>query len=526
MKRFWLPLLTTVVLFALLAACGDDTQQNDGNAEVSEVGRGMLAQLGSVLAVNNALSNFGEELGERLETTPFRVFPMLVESIQHGTTHVNFLYSDEWMDWQGNAFDSRIAMDVTLVSDSSNSNFRLFGDIDFGESFDFSAYLDNERLAIRSDLLGEDYYGVVFATFAQDLARMTEEIGLDFGVAEIIESMMGSFESIGSGASQSNDEYLRLFFDFMRNAEETPVDVDINTARGTVTARRVSYVITMQDLAGFLGNFLSLMEQDGSLSGIFGNPLQSATMGVSPYVFENTAIAEIRYLISLLEQSGGDISVAFYIGARDRLLRVTADATFTVERQPVRLALQLDLGENATDIWRIEMNATSGITTNSIHIAWDMNQNSGRYVHTITMSIFERGFTETVVISSDWNPTSGDFVLSYGFDGHSEEFLRGNFIATGDTFRFQTRISEEDWHGNRTEFILEISTESDANIGNVEFVNIGDFSFVELEALVNAIASMNLIGNMHGDFDFDWDDFDWGDLDWDDLVWDNIVWAE
>jgi len=521
MKKFGLLLVSLVVFLSLFSACNNDTVPVGGvdgggvnNAAEGRGGRddGVLSALGSALALNNAMSSFGDELAERLNTTPLKAFGLLVNSLEYGTTTVDFTHSNEWTSWNGGTHGSSSSGNFVFIADERNLDYALHGDITVdGETVDFSAYINMDRLAIGSSLIGGTY-GVNYSTIRQDLRHLHNEFGLDYGIsASDLDMIADFFESYmdvlneAANASLESDEYFRTFVDFMLNSEQVSENVDVTAGGQTVNARRVAYNFTGASLANFLRDLLNVFENDESMIAIYGNPLMAEAYGMS----HADMIREMRNLIREFEREVvGDFSIAFYIGARDRLVRIDINGTIKTFDEEVQFGVAFDLGNSATDTWRMDVSFDDGWNSGTVRAVWEIQEVGGRHVHEISMRDPRTG---TMSFTSDWNPSSGDFIFSLSEDGWNDELLRGNFVTSGGTFRLSFNIEERNsWRDSDT--FIEISTARGANIGNVDFISIGDITMDMVEGIVNDLFGFG--GGWDDSWDIDWDDFDWDDFDW------------
>ncbi|MDR0273668.1 MAG: hypothetical protein LBI27_10175, partial [Clostridiales bacterium] len=176
MKKFFAALISLILIFSLLTPFGvvaSENTETEAAEAVSSERPGFFASLSSGLALSRAMSNLDAELTERISTTPFQGFGMLMDSLEYGTTNLNYYNRREWTNSRTDT--TRVTENsgkFTLQSDMSNMNFALSGEIGDGdENIDFEAYIDSQRFAVSSSWFGDEIYGINFATFGQDFAR-------------------------------------------------------------------------------------------------------------------------------------------------------------------------------------------------------------------------------------------------------------------------------------------------------------------------------------------------------------------
>jgi hypothetical protein len=157
----------------------------------------------------------------------------------------------------------------------------------------------------------------------------------------------------------------------------------------------------------------------------------------------------------------------------------------------INLSMSLDLGTSATDIWVLEIETTDRWGHFFMEMTWDFRYERGEYVHTLTVNINDDGWREQFQLIISWNPTRGDFdivrVERVGRDTWTDEILSGNFIVREDgTFRLQFDHEYDGWSW-REEFSFDIFTETRADIGDVEFVNIDRWTQALLDQIEDAL---------------------------------------
>jgi len=417
------------------------------------------------------MTNFGAEFAERMETTPFTALPMLAKALENGTTNVGFTYSDRW---------SNMEMKTTLLSDAANLNFALRGDVTVdGTNIDFSSYINDKRFALSSSLLGGEYYGVVYETAVQDVSRLAGELGID--VSEI-EETLGAVVEYLNALIESADEFealdselMELMFAFMRKAEQAPEDVG--------GARRIAYSFTMAEFTNFYRDLVDFYDNNSgtifAMLDFLDVPAIADEVGMNRAELEREYFNITRSAITEMEKMGGNMTIAIYIGARDRLEKIEMSGTIEVMGETVGFDVTLDLGNSATAPWTLSASATDGYDTHSFELIWSITSGTSN-VHTIAVPGL---FT----LVSDWNPASGAF--SMGVAEFLPEFISGSMTVSGDTFSFA--YSYEDT------FDISVSTSRGANIANVNFKNIGQMSFAELESVVTNAIGVLMAGMMY-----------------------------
>ncbi|MDR0273669.1 MAG: hypothetical protein LBI27_10180 [Clostridiales bacterium] len=491
MRKFGLLFVSLVVVLAMLSACNQDITSVDG-AEEEEV-----MQLGSAIALRNAMGNFGEEFQERIATTPFQAFGMLIESLTNGTTAVDISYRDEWTSWDGTSYVTSFGGNFVLQSDLGNEEYALSMNINAdGQTIDLMLYLNNERLAASSSLVGE-VYGIDFATFREDLNRFGTTFQINTAeltaVADMIDEYVNMMNEYAATASVSieDDPYARAATDYFRNNEFIPENIEITVGNETVMARRVAYNITVDGFAALMREWVVLFENDPMIAGLYDNEMFDEIYRQAYGMTYSDVMSDFEVAIDIIESElNGDAVVTFYIGPRDRLLRIEMTGTFTDNyAEKYELSMVVDLGGSATDTWRMDIAVSDIYETSTVSMVWDMRESGGQHMHSISMSVNENGnITNLGKLTSDWNPSTGIFVFSFADDWQTEEFLRGNFITSGGTFRLSFNFSESG-NGQSSDLSVEISTSRGTNIPPVNYRNFAD---ITMESVVQIMTGLGL----------------------------------
>jgi len=247
----------------------------------------------------------------------------------------------------------------------------------------------------------------------------------------------------------------------------------------------------MPAIANFLREYADLMENDENVNSLFdmfvNSPQFSEEIGVSPESLKDETLNIYREAANELENNvTGEITIAFFVGANDRLLQLSLDALVETEYNKFVLGVSLNTGASATDTWRLNVSFDDGWDDGTFTISWEIRETDGRHINVISADARGDDWAEKVSMTCDWNPTTGVFALTTIGDGSTDELFKGNFIVTGRTFRMQ--IDYENTSGwSNAKHSIEISTSRDANIDYVNYVNLGAMSANDLMQLFSSI---------------------------------------
>jgi hypothetical protein len=141
--------------------------------------------------------------------------------------------------------------------------------------------------------------------------------------------------------------------------------------------------------------------------------------------------------------------------------------------------MEISFGNSATDTWRMDITYSEREINETATVLWEIRETDGRHIHEFSASATDRGNVDSGSFICDWDPVSGDFILSVA-DEYSDDSISGNFITSGGTFRFSIDYSFESPY-LKNERSFEISTSRDVNIPDISFVNIADITVESLE---------------------------------------------
>jgi hypothetical protein len=433
-----------------------------------------------LVRVARATDNFQAEFNQRLETTPLHAVSMVSNALQQGTTTVDFNFRDGWTGISVNG-------DVSLISNHANRNYALIGNVNaMGLRMDASVFINRDRAAFGSSLLGNENFGFRFDTFRQDFQSFGSMMGLGFFeinmIADVVEALAESMRTDGL----PTETYTELLMDFVRSLEPVTSDTQL---RGN-SVERIEFTIENADIVRFLHQVLDAAQRDANLRSYF----DTAGMG---FLFDEM-MWELRGMVSEIERGPMDIraSLAFYIGSGNRLAQASLNVDMNNRQWNERFIFNatLDLGSHAMDTWRLDMRMTEEWNgsrwDDSFHIEWTYSEFGGRHDHRIVFSE-PGGWGNDVNFFSNWDEGSGRFTLGFS-DRWDEGSFGGTFnVHSADSFSLNFDPMVVDWD---TTLNIGISTTGDAQIRNVDFINIDRWGWTLIDAIEDAMNMLDLFG--------------------------------
>jgi len=430
-----------------------------------------------LLVTGRALANFNDELSERIDATPLRVAGLLADILEDGAVNVELSYTYRVGFWtRGNSSS------VTLSSNIADREFSLGADISLGGlTFDAEAFLNRERLAVGSGVLGDNYYGITFSTFGDDILRFGRVVGLDNQTIDTLISAVEMLERILNMDEFDDavlEPYMRLVEDFIRSLRPTSERIRSNTPKWQgIRITRIEYVITSNDISQFLYDLVTLISDDENISGqlesLSSNPMFFDILGSLDMPHDNDIIQALRDVAEVFESDFyGEIAFAFYIDRQDRLklVHVRVDAEFHGEKVFIRTGI--DFGLTAMCDWMFGVTVISDDVPRFNRMVWEIREGLDEIEN--FLRFYFDGLSED--LSLIWSTESGRIYLKFP-DSWGHEDISGVLLVYEDAFSlyidsFPLTLDIPFTRFLSPEMEVVISAESGAQIREIEFVNI------------------------------------------------------
>jgi hypothetical protein len=129
----------------------------------------------------------------------------------------------------------------------------------------------------------------------------------------------------------------------------------------SVSCTKLETVITKDMILTFLNDLYDVVEADEAIQAQFNiylNPLFGG-IPMNPNPNFNQFLREFRTMIRDFERDyEGEITLTYFIGNRDRLLRMDIDADMELSGERGDLRATFDFGASADDRWVLDMTGT------------------------------------------------------------------------------------------------------------------------------------------------------------------------
>ncbi|MCL2400191.1 MAG: zinc ribbon domain-containing protein [Defluviitaleaceae bacterium] len=444
-----------------------------------------MSNYAPLLDLQSAFNNLDVELTERVEASPLMAIAVLSDTVENGTTSVFFDHMNSW----GIATRG----DIDFIADRNNHEYALLGSVTLPlfPIVDFEAHLNRDRMAFGSRMLpGNDFYGITFRTFRNDLQRISAIFGDIFDM-EALADYVESIERLMNVDMVTLDDilepYNELLVSFIRNAQHSSGNEDMIINGEEVRSSVVTFTFTEADIISLLRDFYGLLARDSNLRTQFDLSQSYFMAGIGPGMSYSEFLSEIRQSINELEQDlSGEMTMSFYLNGNNRLMRATILLDMVLDQEDLTTAMVADLGLSSQDTWTFSVTEGSGANAETSIVRWEFLQiTPASYEHTLSF-IMERGTSQDTlaIFRVEWDSNSGDFTL-HSIESSSNTSIEGRFITNNDG---RSRLRLDSIPLGHNEYLsLDINMSPETDIRPIEFV---DISSMTLEVISDIFSYM------------------------------------
>jgi len=400
------------------------------------------------------------------------LFGILYNSFESGSVTVDFDYNDRWDNTRGA---------VTIHTDNKNNETAF--EVEFstdGFDIDLELFVNRERTAARVSQIDNNFYGIKYDTFKDDFKPFADLLGLDRDEIDMIIELVDFYAdsmNVTGDAGSAYSQYGELIKKFITGVDINEERVDFISDGKSIRVKKIELTISESMIIGLLYDLLDLMENDDSIRSLF-EANYGVPAGLYPFYQSpsfNEIIQEIRTEIRNLERElRGELKIAFYIGSRDRLMRMEVDFNFLYDRDRTEFTLSMDFGSSANDLWVFSFNSRDGRDSTIYSISWNIKETSRGGETTLTMDSENRYGIETLAVILDWNDR-GYFTLSFKDEYSSEDLLSGTYTKIKDGFEL---VIDDPYTDSRWDESLQLKISAitrSGHIAQIDYINIADW---------------------------------------------------
>jgi len=437
-----------------------------------------------LLTVGRALGNMNEEANERINNSPFKVFSMLPEIMEDGTITANVEYSHDLLD---NFFGSDIGANIQISSNTKTREFSLnmketysggFNDLDF--------YMNKERLALRLGLLDNNFYGIRYETFRNDIRVFGKLLWLDdefmddlADIVDLINQVMNLEEP-----DELYEVYPEVMTNFAKNIKTTSSRISIESAGKNVKCSAIEILINKDNIISLMNDIIEIYETDETIKAqyaILDNPLFSGFTGNSGGDYHKEFLKSLKDSVKSIEKEyEGDILLTFFVDNSDRLLKVSFDIDAQYDGEAVVYSASVLFGNSIEDDWTFLLSSDNELP--EFELIWSYQKQSGNHTNKMEITVD----SVNAELSSEWDENNGRFILAYDDGRLTEANITGIFISDDNEFQLKLDNLLPGLSGNK--LIIDLTAAQGADIKNIDYINIDKWG----QTLINSITRLLL----------------------------------
>ena len=443
--------------------------------------------LGHMATIGRAFNNLGTEAKERIDNSPLKALSMLPEIMEDGTLTADVNYSYAILgDWLSIDMDANIK----LSSNTKKREFALNAKInESNESIDFDLFVNKQSAALRVGLLDNNFYGITYDTFKDDIRTFGRLIGLDnetmdelTNMVEIISDAINSDENI----FEADDTYSGIIANFARGLKTTSTSTHIEISGERVSCTAIVMIVTKNDIIKLLNDIYDMMENNDDFRSqfeLFNTPMYQDSYGGFDSSYEYN-LNEFKQAINEIEQNYfGDITFTFNIGKSDRLLSMIIDADLEIDGERGQIETTLNFGTSVNDTWTMIIHAAGDGYRETMSIHWLYDSQSGNHTNTIKLMVGG----PSISLLSQWDENSGRFKLAYE-DGWSDNGITGSFKHDGKSFNLNLDDLLAD--DSDSKLIIELSAKPGSEFKEVDFINIDKWGNTLIDTITDLLMGL------------------------------------
>jgi len=412
-----------------------------------------------------AFSNLGGEAAQRIDDSPLRAYGMLMNIAEDAIITADFDYRYDLL-W---GLGPNASGTATISTDTRHNNYAIYLEFSgMGMAVDLEAYINRERVAIGSRLLGGNFFGITYETFRDDVRGPGGLIGLSEhemeAIADFVEAFEGYMNAPHISFGEHFEDFTRLLATFIRGLSFETERVEITSDGESIRARRITVVITQTDIANLLGEVHALVENDVRMRSYFDMYI-AATSRLTPYYDE--FFLQLRNAIRQFELYAlGDITLEFYIDRSSRMLQAKVFSNLEIDSEKIDTRASFNFGLAVDNPWTLDLVWSDRYGREQVSLEWDFSETPAGFENMLEITGWPNRNDTASTFTTVWSPDSGSFVISH----RGSDCIAGLFVIEEDGgFRLRFDAFEL---GPRQSLMLEIAASPGAQIGDVEFINI------------------------------------------------------
>lgn len=399
----------------------------------------IIMMIAPTYAVMKASENTISLLSKRMDRSPLSAMQILADCGRDGTIGTDFSYSDSYTDFSGS---------ISLMSKLSAQNYGMAATLSVGgEDLDLTALFNRDRFAFNSSLIDDQYYGVTYDTFNQDIEAFADVAGIDDEIVTMLQSYVEHMRSsMDSDLPRMLEKYGKLTEQFVKDLKPVVSSEQVTIGGEKLGCKVVTYEITDDALDTLLEDFYALLSEDPEMREYLSSYLGAqnfALYGMYDYGYGDSDEADGDALYddmmdelddaisSFKKEYSGSLNISYFISG-NKLVRFEIAGEPKISGEKVEFAAYADFGKNP-DKNNIEVGFEGTDEYDDeigLKITYQSEYASNVITENIKLKASSYGDSETVTLESAWDQKTGDITIALD-TGYDDYEVDGNLKIAG-----------------------------------------------------------------------------------------------
>lgn len=447
-----------------------------------------------------ASAKTAKAMAKRSEGSPLSLLNMGSDC---GTMDVVLDYKDE--------FSGESTVKMSIASDLKAKKWAVNADLSAaGQDMDLDVYVDSDFLALRSNLIPEeDYYGLTYDTFADDLRKSAfGEMLTDSQIEQFDEIVQLFDDSIDrySNYEELLEPYIQLIEDYVKNLKAITGSEKLELGDKQYKCDTIAYTLEQDELVDLLDEMIDKLEDDEDLKDMFLSPI-SSIYGEDLDASWSDMVDELRDILNAMDEETDAEGVLVYYIHSTRIVaadfdielsehggdgQINVDTMLTFGKDPSKDDMILDL-EVEVDEETVEFRCVSSV-----------ENKDGIYKNTLSVTGGADDDSELdIKLITKWNRENGKLSFDLASEIDGEEFntdfsikvleiTDGLQIAVDDLYALITDIDESFSDGNdQFDCSFTIDIKDNCSIETPEYINLDQ---IDEDVISDLIGNIGLGG--------------------------------
>ncbi len=438
---------------------------------------GIIMMISPSYAVLRASKTTLALLDNRIDDSPLELFRILGESCIDGTIGTEFSYDD--------GYGTDVSGDLSILSSFTDNNYGLTTNISIDdENYDLTAFLNNDRLAFKSTLIDDKFYGITYDTFAADLQKFAAVADLDDDTIDALTKIIDSMNSTRkTDFKKIIVKYNDLLEQFLKDLKPVTASEQISVDGASINCKVVNYEITEDALDKLLHDFYTMLSKDKEMRDYLSSYLEmqglsnAAVYGYlssaedSEELYDNMLSSLDDFVDSFKDEYSGTIKISYFVSS-NKLIRFDVSGAPKVSGEKFDFEFSADFGKNP-DKNNIVMNveASDGNWFDiKLKATYQSENKSGIMTDQLKIKASSDGSNETLTLQSEWVKKTGDLTLA--LDASGDEFeIDGNLTFSNGGFKLVLDdLLDESFDMGSLDLIF--TAHKGANISKPDYLNL------------------------------------------------------